>query len=556
MNWKGYIGFLICFVGLLAQAQKVTATVDSLKKKIGSEFTITLKTEVNQKDKVVFPKIRTLGALEVLESYPVDTVKKNTRWELLKKYGVTQFDSGTYSIPKLAVKINQNIVYSNPLQVEVADVKVDTLKQKMYDIKDIAPVDTDFRISWLWLCIVVLVVGGACGLFWYYKKRAREEKSTPIIPVKPIEKAAQLLQELDAKSWVERGEIKYFYSQLTTIVRTYIEEAIEVPAMERTTSELIDTLRDVVVQKRLHLSADTLQNLEKVLRQADLVKFAKERPLLSNVEADKTLIANTIVTIHEALPEEATITNELEAWNEQQRELARQKIAKKKRERQIFYGSLIGVGCFAMLLGVIISVFGYQNVKDAVFGNATRELYEGEWVKSEYGDPNVELETPEVLTRVDKEHLAKNTYAIIKAMRSFESGTLHEPLYVNVSTIYYKQPDNAKPGDSATPIDYDKVLEGITKSWETQGARNILYKSDGEFELEEGIKGTRAYGTMTVENKENGDTHRMYYEIILFNQNGGLQQIAVSFEDGDTYGKKILQRILRSIKLQIFKLNG
>ena len=105
-------------------------------------------------------------------------------------------------------------------------------------------------------------------------------------------------------------------------------------------------------------------------------------------------------------------------------------------------------------------------------------------------------------------------------------------------------------------VDYDKVLEGIVKTWEAQGARNILYKSDGDFQLENGIKGTKAYGTMTVEDKANGATHRMYYEIYLFNQDGGLQQVAVSYEEGDPYGKKIMARIIDSIKLQIFNLNG
>lgn len=555
MNYKGYIGFVVLFFGLLAQAQKVTATVDSLKKKIGSEFEIALKTEVRQKDKVVFPKGKTFGSLEVLASYPVDTIKKNDRWELIKKYGVTQFDSGTYTLPKLPVKINQNMVYSNPLQIEVANVKVDTLKQKMYDIKSITPSENHFSIPWFWLSLVLLFIALLAIYIGLRKKSNREEKTIPLTPLKPIEKAAQLLMDLDAQSLVERGEIKYFYSQLTTIVRTYIEEEIEFPAMERTTSELIHTLQEVVQQKRLQLSAATLQNLERVLRQADLVKFAKEQPMLSEVEADKTQIANAIVTIHEALPEPSEVTNELDAWNTHQRELARQKQEKKRREQRILYGSLIGIGCFALIMGVVISIFGYQNVKDVVLGNPTRELYEGTWVKSEYGDPNVELETPEVLTRVENEQLPKNTYAVIKAMRMFTSGSLHDPLYVNVATNYYKS-QAAKPDTTAPQIDYDKVLEGITKSWEAEGARNILYKSDGEFEIADGIKGTRVHGSMTVENKENGATHRRYYEIILFNQNGGLQQVAVSFEEGDPYGKKILRRILSSIKLQIFNLNG
>lgn len=555
MKWKGYISLFFLCCGLFVQAQKVTATVDSLKKKIGAEFKLTLKTEVGPKDKVVFPGGKTFGALEVLESYPVDTIKKNDRWELIKKYGLTQFDSGRYTVPKLPVSINKTQVFTDPLELEVADVKVDTLKQKMYEIKGITTVPPVYSFPWLWFVLVILI-GIALFIFIKYKKRIPSFNNEETTPLQPIEKATLLLQELDTQNWVEKGEIKQFYSKLTDIVRTYIEEEIEVPAMERTTSELIATLREVTQSKHLKLSSDTLQNLEQVLRQADLVKFAKERPILSEIEADKKRIEKTILTIHKALPEESEVVNELEAWNEQQRELARQKLEKKKRERRILYSSLIAFWVLAVAIGSVFVIYGYENVKDYVLGNPTREMYEGQWIKSAYGDPNVELETPKVLTRVDKDQLPKNTYAVVKDMRMFTSGTLHDPLYVSVSTNYYKTNLDAYYDKNVQGIDYDKVLEGIVKTWEAQGARNILYKSDGDFQLENGIKGTKAYGTMTVENKANGATHRMYYEIYLFNQNGGLQQVAVSYEEGDAYGKKIMARIIDSIKPQIFNLNG
>ncbi|MFM2230927.1 MAG: hypothetical protein RL607_2185 [Bacteroidota bacterium] len=556
MKWSGYLAIVLSFWGMWVQAQQVTASVDSVKKKIGAEFKLTLKTDVRQKDKVIFPGGTTFGALEVLESYPVDTVVKNGRWELTKKYGVTQFDSGHYTLPKLPVKINQSVVYSNPLKVEVADVKVDTLKQKMYDIKGITAVPAVYSFPWLW---IITLLGLVLSIVFYLKFKKRTalsptENADKKLP--PIEKATLMLQELDAQNWVEKGEIKLFYSKLTAIVRTYIEEEIEVPAMERTTSELIATLREVSLNKHLELSSDTLQNLEQVLRQADLVKFAKEQPGLSTIEADKKRIAKTIVTIHDALPEESEVTDELEAWNEQQRELARLKKEKKQRERRLLYTGLITFWVLAVAVGAVFVIYGYDNVKDYVLGNPTRELYEGQWIKSAYGDPNVELETPSVLTRVDKDKLPKNTYAVVKDMRMFTSGTLHDPFYVAVSTNYYKTNLDAYYDKNVQGIDYNKVLDGIVKTWEAQGARNILYKSDGDFELENGIKGTRAYGTMTVENKADGTTHRMYYEIFLFNQNGGLQQVAVSYEDGDSYGKKIMNRIINSIKLQIFNLNG
>ena len=135
---KWIVGCLLT-LGLLEPvcAQRVEASMDSVHKKIGSEFLLTLRTQVAPNTRVQFPKGQQFGPLEVLESYPIDTVKKSDRWEFVKKYGLTQFDSGQYILPKLAVKIAKKDVYTQPITIEVVPVLVDTLKQKMYDIKTI-----------------------------------------------------------------------------------------------------------------------------------------------------------------------------------------------------------------------------------------------------------------------------------------------------------------------------------------------------------------------------------------------------------------------------------
>ena len=88
-----------------------------------------------------------------------------------------------------------------------------------------------------------------------------------------------MLNSLEKKELWQHGEIKAYYSELTDIARNYIEEAIEIPAMESTTSELIEGLRLASLKKKMSLSQETIENLEQVLKQADLVKFAKSKPL-------------------------------------------------------------------------------------------------------------------------------------------------------------------------------------------------------------------------------------------------------------------------------------
>ncbi len=537
MNFKLYILFL--FTTTLF-AQKVTTSIDTTRNKIGAEFQLTLKASVNKKDKVVFPKAKNFGALEVIESYKIDTIKSNGKYELIKKYGLTQFDSGKYNIPRIQILINGKPNFSDSLKVEVNNVKVDTLKQKMYDIKDVAQVETSSN-WWKYVLAIFFLVAIGFVVYWLLKKYQNREKPEEIVYTSPIEKATSLLQQLESKELWQRGEVKSYYSELTDIARNYIEEEIEIPAMESTTSELIFALRKVANQKKLKLSAATLENLEKVLKQADLVKFAKVKPLDFEIEEDKKRISSSIVTIHKAIPTEVEKDDELEAWNEQQRELARiQKLKKQKRVRII---STIGIVLGVILISILALIYfkGFDYVKDNFIGHPTKELAEGEWVYSEYGNPGIKIETPKVLKRMDvTKILPKEAYAVLKEMQMFIYGSMMDSFNIVVSTVKYKK---------ETDINFDTVLEGNTKTWESLGGHEIIFKQE-DFNTDKGITGVKAYGTMTMLDKIQNKSQKLYYEILLFKQDGGLQEIIVSYKEGDEYGKKILERIINSVELK------
>ncbi|PZO30069.1 MAG: hypothetical protein DCF13_04480 [Flavobacteriaceae bacterium] len=522
-------------------AQKVTTSIDSTKKKIGAEFKLTIKTDVDTFSKVKFPNGKFFGNLEVLESYKIDTIRNGNRYELIKKYGLTQFDSGKYLIPKLPVIINGKKVFSDSIKIEISDVKVDTLKQKMYDIKNIIPVKSDFGNWWIYLLILLGLAVIGYFVYRFVKKKKTEEKPVVIEFKSPIEKATSLLQQLEKKELWQKGEIKNYYSELTDIARNYIEEEIQIPAMESTTSELILGLRNAAKQKKLKLSAETVENLEKVLKQADLVKFAKVKPLDFEIEEDKKRISNSIVTIHNSIPEIVEENDELEIWNEQQKEKARLEKLKKEKRKRIIIGVSVGVFLIVATLGILIAIKGFDYVKDNFIGHPTKDLVEGEWVFSEYGNPTVKIETPKVLKRMDAEKvLPKNAMALIKEMQIFMYGSLTDDFYIGVSTATFKQ---------QTQLDLEQAAEGSLKVFEAQGATNIFVKTE-EFDTQQGIKGRKAYGTMVMVDKISGKSVKMYYEILVFGQNNGLQQITIMHREDDKYGKQMLERILNSVELQ------
>jgi len=540
MKFKLYIFLLLFSTMIFAQQKPVETSIDTTKNKIGAEFKLTLKTVVNSKSKVEFPKLKNIGPLEVIQSYPVDTVKKDDTYELIKKYGLTQFDSGRYTIPSVKILIDKKPFYSDSIKVEVANVKVDTLQQKMYDIKDISTVDEGIGNWWIYVLIALVIIGIGVFVYWYVKKRQLKKIEEEVYKT-PIEKATSLLNNLEQKELVQKGEIKEYYSELTDIARNYIEEAIHIPAMESTTSELISAIRDASTKKKMTLTPETVENLERVLRQADLVKFAKSKPLEFEIKEDKNKIQKVILTLDNAIPTEVPEDIEDQLLNEAQRQKQIQAQLKKQRNARIGYA----VGAIILLLFATTTFFvvtkGFNYVKDNIIGHPSKELLEGEWVKSAYGSPAVIIETPKVLKRMDAQKvLPKEAMALIKEMQLFTYGSMIDNFFVTVSTSKFKQP---------TDIDLSKTLEGNLKIIEAQGGQNIILKQE-DFQTNEGIQGVKGYGTMTVLNPATKTSTKAYYELLLFKQDQGLQQILILHEEGDTYANEITTRILNSVELQ------
>lgn len=543
---KKLLIYLLFSTAVFAQQKQLVTSVDTIKKKIGAEFKLTVKTTVDTKSKVVFPKLKNIGALEVIQSYPVDTVKKDDRYELIKKYGLTQFDSGKYTIPSIKILINNKPFLSDSIKVEVANVVVDTLKQKMFDIKNIAAAESSWGNWWKWLLALLLIVGIAALIYWYVKKHQAKKLEEEIYKT-PIEKATSLLNSLEKKELWQHGEIKEYYSELTDIVRNYIEEAIEIPAMESTTSELIEGLKVASLKKKMKLSQETIENLFVVLKQADLVKFAKSKPLDYEITEDRKKIERAIVTLDKSIPV-VVENNEEMLLNEMQRQEQLKKELQKQRKKRI----MITVVSVLFLVFATTTFFivtkGFDYVKDNIFGHPSKELLEGEWIKSEYGNPSVRIETPRVLKRVDlTKSLPKDGMALIKEMQSFAFGGLLDNFYIMVSTFQYKQDPSA--GEESKGIDLSKALDGSLKAIESQGAQNMIVKQE-DFETKEGIKGIKGYGTFSKIDGINKSSTKLYYEILLFSQEGGLQQIMIVHEEGDKYANDISDRVLSSVELK------
>jgi flagellar basal body-associated protein FliL len=77
-------------------------------------------------------------------------------------------------IPSIKIFINSKPYLTDSISVEVANVAVDTLKQKMYDIKDIVPVKGSGD-WWKYLLIMVLIIGIGIVVYWFVKRQQKKK---------------------------------------------------------------------------------------------------------------------------------------------------------------------------------------------------------------------------------------------------------------------------------------------------------------------------------------------------------------------------------------------
>ncbi|MCR9227292.1 MAG: BatD family protein [Flavobacteriaceae bacterium] len=524
---------LLPVAGFSQTEPKVDAEVDTLAIKIGEQIQYKITVEADSTDVVFFPEGQTFSPLETVEAIMSDTIKNNDKVILQKIYSLTQFDSGAYTIPPQRIAINEQPFFTDSFQVKVADVVVDTTKQKMYDIKPLTQVDRSTADMWLtalWILLGLIVIGAAVYWFFLRKKPLTEEEKVALLP--PYDRALMELKKLENSRYLIQDEYKQYYSELTDIVRSYLEEDVHVTAMESTTSELITKLEMLRDAGEIKLEDETIQQFQKILQTADLVKFAKNKPASSVAEQDRKLVEEIVTKTHAGLPEptEEDLLLDQEYLEE---------LTKKKQRKRIYWAAAIFAGL--IVLGAIGSTiyFGTKKVRDTVFGYPTKDLLEGEWVASSYGFPPVQLETPEVLVRQEPQ-LPKETEELIKELQAFSYGSYAGIFSVSTSSITFKnQEEDPK---------FDAIINSTLANFEQLGLKNIITKQE-EFDTQSGVKGMKTFGTGTLE-RPNGDSKRAKYNILTFGGKGFIQQVVITWEEEDQYAEQIVNRILSTLDVK------
>ena len=529
---------LIAFLSAFnVQAQQVKGAVDTTSIRIGEQITYKFQVEADSTDLVLFPEGQTFQPLEMIEAYQVDTSYAGAKMNLIKRYGLTQFDSGSYTIPRQLVSINQQPFYTDSVAIEVNNVVVDTTKQGLYDIKDIVAVERATSKFWEYLLYFLLLAAVIGGFLFFIIRRSRK-KAAAEQKLPPFEQALFSLKQLDeeykqpARGIDERDATKAYYSKLTDIVRRYLDEEVYDRSMESTSSELIERLMLEKQEGKIDLSKETILKLDQILKRADLTKFARTSPGTGQAEADRLVAEEIVKETKEAIPPPTE--------EELMRDAAYREALAKRRKRKLILTSVLGVfGILVIATGILIATKGFDFVKDNFIGHPSKDLLESDWVRSEYGYPPVIISTPRILER--NEIALPDSLKQQMDMSTFTYGSLIDDFYVVVNNTRFGGKNEANLEASA---------QGFISTIEANGAKNLIVKTE-KYTTPEGTEGLRVYGTGDFPETLNKDEFsKGAYEMLLFTAPGVLQQILVAHREDDTYAKEMSARIINSVELQ------
>nr|WP_314554510.1 hypothetical protein [uncultured Capnocytophaga sp.] len=539
---KRILYFILLFVFPPLHAQEVKVEANTKNIKIGEQIEYKISVQAPADAVVIFPEGQTFGALEMVKTSSTDTLKETGKFRLEKAYYLTQFDEGKYTIPQQKINISNKDFYTDSLLIEVHTIAVDTLKQPLYDIKPIAEVasPSSFRL-WLWIVlglVVLLFSATALYFFIFRKKKLSAEEERKKLP--PFERAIQDLKDLQNSKYLIESQHKAYYTRLTDIVKEYLEDEVHILAKESTTDELLAKVTTLQQTGKLHLSEETINNLKRVLQNADLVKFAKSKPSDNNAEYDRETIERVVIKTKEAIPI-VVADGETPAQDAFVMSVLKIRERKKKRNRIALIASL----CF--ILSTPVLLIGYNLLKNKYF-NTYANINHSEWVTSDYGFPITELTTPEVLIR--KQIVDITEYkSIIDKQYTFYYGSINSPLYIMTNIITFKKDtQNATPQqegqDNNLTLDPRKVNEIVLSQLDKAKAKNISTLAE-EYTSPSGAKGMKVFGKMSIPD-EKGNYFNALYELYSFTENSALQQVLITHID-EPNAEEIAQKVINSI---------
>ena len=484
------------YLSLRAQSVSIALDRDSLL--IGQQVEATISVQAAPESSVLFPEGQTFTPVEVIKMLATDTLAERPQLLLEKKYLLSIFDPGEFTIVPQQVTINKRPFLTPELRLYVKDVAVDTTQQGLYDIKSFIKVENpNSSLPFILAVLAIILIGIAAYLLYKrYRKKALTVSD-------PFEQTLAIFQSLKAPNGAFETHQTYF--KATVAFKHYITSRLGISANERTSAELLLLLDQLNERNDYELSVENLTQLRKTLERSDLAKFA-------NLKVEAALIREDIdLFIRLTTQFEEKKKAEIEALEIQ----PKQRQSKKKR--------VLALSAVVLLLllsfGVLAFQVGLNDALDTLTLNASKRMYEREWVQSSYGFPPVQIESPEALLRKESE------FVYTKENIDFQ-------LIVRVAL-----------DETQAELDFRSKSEAQLNAFEDMGYNNIIPKGE-LFSSSNDIQGYRSHGTATNSNKE-----FVHFEHLIFGGPKFSQEIIIVGQANDRWADRAIDRIIESIKV-------
>ena len=322
---KRFFIYLIFSIASIAYASAqnvvVSAEVDSMMMWIGQQTGLHVEVACDAGQDISFPLYRDtiVKGLEIIPPVKTDTqyVNNGQRMVVTRNYTVTCFDSALIYIPYIPVTVDGEEYQSNKLALAFLsyDIPEEDAKNifgpkenmktpvKFYEVKGLA----------LYLILAILAILGAVYLLIRYRDDKPIIKRIKIEPKVPAHvRAISRIEELRQAGGPHNEDSKAYYTDLTDILREYINDRFGFNATEMTSYEILEHLEE-------SRDKESLSELRDLLSTADMVKFAKFKPMLN--ENDRNLV-NALEFVNDTkveVPEEELQPKEVETVIEEHR---------------------------------------------------------------------------------------------------------------------------------------------------------------------------------------------------------------------------------------------
>lgn len=288
---------------------------------IGDHATLTIEVDQDAMQIVAFPdmEFKEGDPFEMVSAPTLDTIStEGRRVKLRREYVLRSFDAGKYNLGRASIlyadkNVTDTLYAPDSLRIFVGTFVIDSTSHAIFDIKPVREMPFKFKeISGyaLWgaiaLIILILIALVVLKIMAHYG-RSVFGLFKPAPPVPPHVAAIKALESLREQHLWQSGEYKGYYSKLTDILRTYISGRYGVAAMEMTSAEIIAASKELELPKRCEME------LQELLRDADLVKFAK-----AEIEASKNegYFESVRIFVNLTKVEEEESVNEAETTSE------------------------------------------------------------------------------------------------------------------------------------------------------------------------------------------------------------------------------------------------